>query len=278
QCARGVTRSVLVHLVPDTRDGRVEGFFVLTTDLTEQKRLEARLREQERLKTIGLTAVNLTHEIGNRLNGISTTMQILEYGLARQPAPADDLLTETVRDLKTETRRMQAVLKDLRTFTTAHILSLRPTEVAAVAAEVVSNQAVRCQALGVRTEQTFPPDLPPVTADREKLALVLHHLCTNALEAMPRGGTLTLGATASAGQVWIQVKDTGAGIADGVNVFEPFYTTKAGGTGLGLAIVRQIVEAHGGRISYTSGPGRGTTFTLVLLAVGAQESASPTHL
>jgi len=278
QCARGVTRSVLVHLVPDTRDGRVEGFFVLTTDLTEQKRLEARLREQERLKTIGLTAVNLTHEIGNRLNGISTTMQILEYGLARQPAPADDLLTETVRDLKTETRRMQAVLKDLRTFTTAHILSLRPTEVAAVAAEVVSNQAVRCQALGVRTEQTFLPDLPPVTADREKLSLVLHHLCTNALEAMPRGGTLTLGATASAGQVWIQVKDTGAGIADGVNVFEPFYTTKAGGTGLGLAIVRQIVEAHGGRISYTSGPGRGTTFTLVLLAVGAQESASPTHL
>src|SRR5439155_15118994 len=122
------------------------------------------------------------------------------------------------------------------------------------------------------------PDLPRVIADREKLSLVLRNLCTNALEAMPRGGTLRLSATASAGQVWIQVQDTGVGIAGGVNVFEPFHTTKAGGTGLGLAIVKQIVEAHGGRISYTTGAGRGTTFTLVMPAVGAQESTSPTHL
>ncbi|HEV8713958.1 MAG TPA: ATP-binding protein [Candidatus Binatia bacterium] len=278
QCARGITRSVLVHLVPDTRDGKVEGFFVLITDVSEQKRLEARLREQERLKTIGLTAVNLTHEIGNRLNGISTTMQILEHCIARQPAHADDLLAETVRDLKTETRRMQAVLKDLRTFTTAHILSLRPTNVAAVAAEVICGKSSQYQALGIRTEHAFPTGLPWVTADREKLSLVLLHLCTNAVEAMPRGGILTMSATASAGQVWIHVQDTGVGIPDGVNVFEPFHTTKAGGTGLGLAIVKQIVEAHGGRITYTSGPGHGTTFTLVLPAVGADASRSPTYL
>jgi PAS domain S-box-containing protein len=272
QCARGITRSVLVHLVPDLRDGKVEGFFVLITDVTEQKRLEAQLREQERLKTIGLTAVNLTHEIGNRLNGISTTMQILEHGMARQPVLADDLLAETVRDLKTETRRMQAVLKDLRIFTTAHILSLRPTNVAVVAAEVVCSQASQYQTLGIRTEQAFPLDLPWVTADREKLSLVLLNLCANATEAMSRGGTLTVSANTAAGQVWIQVQDTGVGIPDGVNVFEPFHTTKAGGTGLGLAIVKQIVEAHGGHVTYTSSPGCGTTFTLGLPAVGANES------
>lgn len=277
QCARGITRSVLVHLVPDTRDGKVEGFFVLITDVTEQKRLEAQLREQERLKTIGLTAVNLTHEIGNRLNGISTTTQILELGIMRHPTLANDLLAETIRDLKTETYRMQAVLKDLRIFTTAHILYLRPTNVAAVAAEVVCSNASQYHALGIRTEQAFPTDLPWVTADREKLSLILLNLCTNALEAMPGGGTLTLSATASAGQVWLQVQDTGVGIADGVNVFEPFHTTKAGGTGLGLAIVKQIVEAHGGRITYTSTPGRGTTFTLVLPAVSAGQSRSPTY-
>jgi signal transduction histidine kinase len=81
---------------------------------------------------------------------------------------------------------------------------------------------------------------------------------------MPRGGILTLRADASAGQVWLQIQDTGVGIPHGMNVFEPFHTTKAGGTGLGLAIVKQIVEAHRGQITYTSGPGRGTTFTLVV--------------
>jgi signal transduction histidine kinase len=87
-----------------------------------------------------------------------------------------------------------------------------------------------------------------------------------------------MSATTTAGQVWIQVQDTGAGILDGVNVFEPFHTTKAGGTGRGLAIVKQIVEAHSGRITYTSDPGRGTTFTLVLPAVGGEALRSRSHL
>ena len=85
-------------------------------------------------------------------------------------------------------------------------------------------------------------------------------------------------ATASTGQVRFQVQDTGVGIPHGVNVFEPFHTTKAGGTGLGLAIVKQIVEAHGGRISFTSDSGHGTTFTLVLPANGAAEVRSPAYL
>ena len=279
QCAYGITRSVLVHLVPDTREDKVEGFFVLITDMSEQKRLEAQLREQERMKTIGLTAVNLTHEIGNRLNGISTTIQMLDYGLARQPGLADGILTETVQDLKTETYRMQAVLKDLRTFTTAHILHVQPTNLAAMAAEIVCSKASQSQALGIRIEQIFPNDLPWVAADRDKLFLVLLNLCTNAIEAMPGGGALTMSATASADQVWLQVQDTGVGIPDGVNVFEPFHTTKAGGTGLGLAIVKQIVEAHGGRITFTSDPDRGgTTFTLMLPAIRAAEARNPNYL
>jgi len=268
QSAQGHPRWVLVHLVPNIRDGKVEGFFTLTTDVTEQRRLEAQLREQERLKTIGFTAVNLTHEIGNRLNGISTTLQTLESCMTRQPTLSIGLLAETVQDLKTETHRMQAVLKDLRTFTTAHILYPQPTNVAAVAAEVVRTKASQYQALGIRTEQEFSADLPWITVDREKLSLALLNLCTNAVEAMSGGGILTLRATTTAGQVWIQVQDTGAGIPNGVNVFEPFHSTKPGGTGLGLAIVKQIVEAHGGHITYISDPGRGTTFTLVLPATG----------
>ena len=83
---------------------------------------------------------------------------------------------------------------------------------------------------------------------------------------MPNGGTLTVRAENSGPHVSIEVSDTGVGIPYGMNVLEPFVTTKAEGTGLGLSIVRQIVNAHGGMLNYTSTPGRGTTFTVLLPA------------
>ena len=109
-----------------------------------------------------------------------------------------------------------------------------------------------------------PDTLPSVQADADKLKQVFLNLCKNAVEAMPAGGTLTLRAHCAAEQVIIEVADTGDGIPDGVNIFEPFATTKAEGTGLGLPIVQQIVTAHGGTLSYTSTPGQGTTFSVVL--------------
>ena len=81
---------------------------------------------------------------------------------------------------------------------------------------------------------------------------------------MPQGGTLTVRARNSGHQVRLEVSDTGVGIPTGVNIFEPFTTTKPQGTGLGLTIVRQIVAAHKGTLTYHSVPGQGTTFTLVL--------------
>jgi len=101
-------------------------------------------------------------------------------------------------------------------------------------------------------------------ADQEKLAQVLLNLCKNAVEAMPRGGTLTVHGSWGGEQVSLTVSDTGVGVATGVNIFEPFTTTKETGTGLGLAIVQQIVAAHQGTITYTSESGQGATFTLIL--------------
>jgi len=81
---------------------------------------------------------------------------------------------------------------------------------------------------------------------------------------MPEGGTLTLQAHSSAESVILEISDTGIGVPAGVDIFEPFNTTKPSGTGLGLVIVRQIIAAHAGTITYTSEPGRGTTFRLTL--------------
>ena len=103
-----------------------------------------------------------------------------------------------------------------------------------------------------------------------RIAQILLNLCKNAVEAMPQGGTLTLRGCSTEAHVTLEVGDTGIGIPEGLNIFEPFTTTKEAGTGLGLAIVQQIVAAHQGTISYTSRPNQGTTFTVTLPAV-AQE-------
>jgi two-component system sensor histidine kinase HydH len=93
---------------------------------------------------------------------------------------------------------------------------------------------------------------------------VILNLYKNAVEAMPNGGGLTLRTACSEEGISLQIADTGAGIADGLDVFQLFKTTKPEGTGLGLPIVKQIISEHRGTISYVSEPGKGTTFTIVL--------------
>jgi signal transduction histidine kinase len=125
----------------------------------------------------------------------------------------------------------------------------------------------------------YARDVPPIQADKEALYRVFVNLVANALDAMPRGGRLTVRAgwlsggdplaasrRRSANRVKVEVEDTGTGIAPSETdrIFNPFYTTRASGTGLGLALAHKIVQDHGGRISLTTAPGRGTTFTIVL--------------
>jgi PAS domain S-box-containing protein len=241
--------------------------------VVERKRAEERLRESERLAAIGTTTAKLAHEIGNPLNGMYTTVQLLERYLAQQKAPVDENLHSTVHDLVTEINRLRTLLEELRAFSRRPQLKLEPTSLAAVAADVLAIAAPGYAAQGIHLEQSFPPELPLVMADREKLKQVLLNLCKNAAEAMPEGGTLTVQGFHAGGQVRLEIKDTGAGIPEHVNIFDPFVTTKPEGTGLGLAIARQIVMAHKGSLTYTRTPRQGTTFTLALPS--RQETEEP---
>jgi signal transduction histidine kinase len=111
-------------------------------------------------------------------------------------------------------------------------------------------------------------------ADRERLAQVLRNLLANALTHTPDGGTIRVSARAAAGQVAVEVADSGEGIAPEhlPHVFDRFYRSdpsrarRTGGAGLGLAIVKQLVEAHGGQVSVASAPGAGARFTFTLPA------------
>ncbi|MGE0821242.1 MAG: ATP-binding protein [Candidatus Binatia bacterium] len=233
----------------------------LRQEIDERQRTEQKLRSSERLAAIGTTVAKLGHEIGNPLNGMSTTLQLLDRTLARQPSP-DLVVMESVQNLKHEVDRLHGLLHELRTFARPGDLTLQAANVALIAEELLQRYTPHYLEAGVHVEHDLPVDLPVVMVDPDKLSQVLLNLYKNAVEAMPQGGRLIVKATANQDCVRLDIQDGGVGIPEDIHIFEPFATTKALGTGLGLAIVKQLVEAHGGTITYTSVPGRGTTFTL----------------
>ncbi|NOT57642.1 MAG: PAS domain S-box protein [Deltaproteobacteria bacterium] len=231
-------------------------------DVSERVRLQEQLLDRERLAAIGTTAAKLVHEIGNPLNGMSIATQLLERRLGK--LTADESLQMSVRALRNQTNRLANLLAEFRSLSRRQQFTFRPTKLPDVIREVISTEFGLYTERGIAVEQVFAADLPVVTVDPDKLKQVVLNLCKNAVEAMPNGGTLTIRVHHAGEYVYLEIADTGSGIPDGVNIFEPFMTTKKEGTGLGLPIVRQLVDAHGGTLTYRSEPGKGTTFVVAL--------------
>ena len=236
-------------------------------DITERKQAERLLQEKERLATLGTTAAVFAHEIGNPLNGISTSLQIVKSTLEAADK-IDPVLQETLDIAFQEVQRLSTLLSDYRTFARPQRLNLRPADVTQIIEEVLSAQLSRYRATKVILE-TQLEKMPGMLVDREKIKQVILNLCQNAVEAMPDGGTLTVKTYRSEEGMILEVTDTGEGIPDGIDVFQLFRTTKPDGTGLGLPIVQQIISEHKGSIKYRSEIGKGSTFTIVL-PVGAR--------
>jgi PAS domain S-box-containing protein len=253
--------SVVITALRDNT-GELYGFSKLTRDITEWKLMQDKLQESERLAAMGTTAAVFAHEIGNPLNAISSTLQLLKMQAIKEPGTG--WLGSTLEDVLKEVFRLGALLDDFRSLARPHQLDLHPTNVTQVVTEVMTTEAAQCADKGIVVALDLPADLPMPMADARRLKQVLLNLCKNAIEAMAEGGKLTVRGYSFDGQVSLEIGDTGVGIPDNFHVFELFKTTKHHGTGLGLAIVRQIVSAHQGTISYRSEPGKGTTFTISL--------------
>jgi signal transduction histidine kinase len=200
--------------------------------------------------------------VGNPLNGMAVATQLLQRRLRKYDL--DDHIHAAVRALMEQILRLSNLLQEFRSLSRRQEFVWRPTNLTAVVQEVLAAELPLYTERGITVEQRFALDIPLVQADSDKLQQVVFNLCKNAVEAMPAGGTLTVRVHHTEEQAILEVADTGAGIPLGVNIFEPFVTTKAEGTGLGLAIVQQIVEAHRGILTYTSTPSQGTTFRIVL--------------
>jgi len=250
----------------DDTDGSVNSVLCIGQDVTEKLELQTRLLERERLAAIGATAATFAHEVGNPLNSMFMAAQLLERRLVKHDPSVDEKALTFLRNILGEIKRLTSLLEEFRALARRSKLNLRPISLKMLVEDALAVESLTYGAQGVMVKYSFPPDLALVQADEEKFKQIILNLCKNAAEAMPTGGTLTVSAASDAGQVWLNITDTGSGIPVGVDVFEPFVTTKAKGTGLGLTIVRQLVAAHNGTLMYHSVSGEGTTFTLTLPA------------
>jgi PAS domain S-box-containing protein len=233
-------------------------------DISEKVKLQAQLVESQRLAAIGTLAAKVGHELGNPLNGMSLTIQLLEQRLAPASALPENQVGTTLSRLKSEIARLNLLLRDFRALSRREKFEFRKTSVHALMTEALELELPRLSELGIEVRFDFPAGLPAVTVDLDKMKQVILNLVNNSADAMPQGGKLILRAMASANALVLEISDTGVGISPDVDIFESFFTTKPHGTGIGLAVVREMVQGHGGTVSYRSEPGNGTSFFITL--------------
>ena len=220
----------------------------------------ARARE---LATVGQTMANVAHQIGTPLNLVSAHVQLMQHELSD-----DDIATRRLGIIVEQIGKVADTVRDL-------LDRARPQGVCAPFAlkplltRLTQSVQPFAAAVDVRVALEVADDLPSVLGDETQIELALMNLITNALDAMPDGGDLTVSATAHKPGAVIEVRDTGTGIAPALagRIFEPWVTTKRGrGTGLGLSITKEVVERAGGTIEVITRPGPGTVFRLALPA------------
>jgi signal transduction histidine kinase len=236
----------------------------LSHEIANRRQAEEKLLENERMATIGVTSAKLAHEIANPLQVMVTTVEVLEQYLSGKTDIPLDLAQSMVQDLRGQLNLLLNFLEEFKDITRPSKLQLRPINGVSLVRELLMLEAPHYAKLGIRVEENLAMDLPLIEGDPVKLKQALLNLLNNAVDAMPRGGTLKLDAYRDKDLLVLEVTDTGVGIPEGLNVFDLFVTSKPMGTGLGLPIVQDIVAAHHGTISYTSEPDKGTTFKLQL--------------
>lgn len=259
--------------------------------MAEREAALVRAAHAERMQVLGQLAGGIAHDFNNVLQGVNGCAALIER------RPADTVAVRRLARLVLETTgRGATVTRRLLAFSRRDELQAEPIEAGPLLEGLC--EILSCTLGGmVRVHADVAAGLPPLLADKGQLETVLLNLATNARDAMPGGGTLTLAAAPeqitdgvnSAGRkselpsgcyVRLSVSDTGTGMSAAVRarVTEPFFTTKPAGqgTGLGLAMANGFAEQSGGRLAIESQPGQGTTVTLWLpQATAVSEAANP---
>lgn len=223
---------------------------------------QARLIEAERFAAIGEISAAVAHGIRNPVAGIKAAAQFASLDLSK-----DHPLRETISDIIGEADKLEARIKTLLDFAKPFEPHFVPCHVEQIVHDAVGSLRNQAAAQGIDLVIEVPP-LPEAELDYAQIEQVLLALLSNAVEAMPGGGRITVvgGLTEDARHLRLAVVDTGPGIPTEQleRIFKLFFTTKSSGTGLGLAVAKKIVDRHGGKIAVQSGIGNETRFTIEL--------------
>jgi two-component system NtrC family sensor kinase len=269
----GGTRHWLISKIPmrDEKSGEVTHVISVGEDITMRVEAIHAVSRAEKLAAVGRLAAGVVHEINNPLATISACAESLEVRAnegAFSAAPDIDVadLKEYLGLIRSETFRCKSITDNLLNFSRLRSGNWAPIEVDKIVTSSVRLLEHQKRKNNIEIKLDLNKDLPPVNGDEGKLQQAVIALASNAIDAMPDGGTLTFRLALRARQIVLDIEDSGIGIPaeDLPKIFEPFFTTKevGKGTGLGLAVTYGIVTEHRGKLSVRSNPGKGTTFTI----------------
>lgn len=271
-------------------DGEMLGALMVLTDITALKRLELQIRRSDRLASLGTLSAGMAHEIKNPLVSIKTFAQLLPERY--QDSDFRDTFSNLIGH---EIDRIDSLVNQLLRFARPAKPLLKPTNVHDVLDKSLQLVGHRLYQKDIKLTRVWQADADTIRADADQLEQVFLNFFINAMDAMKRGGELTVATEIRSGTEWmaamahtngsnghghgngsgdglphevlrISIRDNGEGIRpeDLAHVFDPFFTTKDYGTGLGLSVVHGIVQEHGGQIEVESELSKGTAFHILL--------------
>jgi signal transduction histidine kinase len=219
------------------------------------------LRHSEKLAALGKLSAGLAHELRNPLNTIS----MLIYAMARALTGAGPFAAD-LQIVQGELRRMSLLIEQFLEYARPRPPHIQRERLDEIMEETLLLIGLEARSRHVMIYKEWDKSLPAVWVDGTQSKQVFLNLLLNALQAMRKGGKLTVRIHVSGGSLLTSITDEGEGIAPEVraNLFQPFFTTKRGGTGLGLSISQRIIEGHNGRLRLFSHPGAGTTVVVRL--------------
>jgi PAS domain S-box-containing protein len=274
--------SIRVWLVRDEKWTPI-GMWAIVRDITRRKQLEnelkrysehlenlveertQKLKDAERLAAIGETAAMVGHDIRNPLQTVEGALYLAKEEIKSLPSRTQEItnIEEMLNTIHEETKYVDKIVSDLQDYARTLALELEETDIQQLINSILVDSPVP---QNIEVSVTVEQDCCTITVDPTMIKRILTNLITNALQAMPDGGKLTIAASRKQDEVQISVQDTGPGISDEnkAKIFQPLFSTKAKGQGLGLAVVKRLVEAHNGTITFDSEIGKGTTFTIAI--------------
>ena len=241
-------------------EGASGGITITMRDETVRERLREEMTRMDRLASLGKLSAGIAHEVRNPLTGISLLLDDLH-----DRAPHDPDSQAMMRKALQEIERVERLVSALLNFASPPKAQFREGDLNRVVQDTILLIRRLCERQGVELSCS-PGEIPRFNFDIEKIKQALLNLVKNALEAMPRGGRISIATEGGEETATITIIDSGPGIeaCDLPLIFEPFFTRKGAGTGLGLSITQRIIEEHHGRIAVESEIGQGTTFIIQL--------------